>query len=215
MRLVSRAVTTAGATVLGITVMGGMAQADTATRDPSLLSGLTDTVTGTTELVDGLVSTVADPGAPARDSRPKSTRPPGLGVDARVETPAAGPLRASAGASVRVSAQSGLSARAAADVCLGTASCGNGGTPPIPPRPPTEPGSPPVPSPPPAPSAPPAAPPVAAGEAGALPTATGTVTGSLPFTGGSIDTLAGVAGALVLTGAAALAATRRRARDGS
>lgn len=218
MRLVSRAVTTAGVTVLGITVMGGMAQADTTTRDPSLLSGLTDTVNGTTELVDGLVGSVTDPGARARDSRPKSDRPSGLGVDARVETPDAGPVRASAGASVRAGAQSGLSVRAAVDLCVGaTARCGNGngGTPPVPPRPPQAPGSPPAPSQPPAPSAPPAAPPVAAGEAGALPTATGTVTGNLPFTGGSVDTLAGVAGALVLTGTIALASTRRRARDGS
>jgi hypothetical protein len=72
MRLGTKVVTTAGVTVLSFTVMSGAAHAETA-GDSSLLSGLTDTVSQTTKIVDGVVGTVSKP----RRSAPHGRRPPG------------------------------------------------------------------------------------------------------------------------------------------
>jgi hypothetical protein len=212
MRLVTRAVTTAGVTVLGITVMAGAAHAGTAGGSP-LLSGLTNAVAGTTHVVNGLAGPVSNVTAP-QGMNPHMAgsarkRAPGLNVGVRVKTPAVLPVQAHARVGVKV-----LAVQAAADVCVGAASCGDGlpPSPPGPPVPPGEPSTPPAPSEPPAPSAPPETPPVASGEIGApVPTAMSSRTGALPFTGAPVNTLAALGGILLLGGAAAVVSARRRA----
>lgn len=205
MRLGTKVVTTAGVTVLSFTVMSGAAHAETA-GDSSLLSGLTDTVSQTTKIVDGVVGTVAKPTAPKRTSQTTAARTtandPGLNVS--VKTPEQLPVHAEAAASLRASAgNDGVTVSPAVDVCVTTAaSCDE--------APPT-PGTPPAPSEPPAPSTPPA-PPTASGDIQSpISSAVSTQQGNLPFTGSAIDALAGLGAALVLTGAAAVTSSRRRA----
>jgi hypothetical protein len=217
MRLVTRAVTAAGVAVLGITVMGGPVHADSAGTS-GLLPGLSDTVTNTTNVVHGVVGSVSNVTTPQRKtqrtSRSPRKRAPGVNVGLKVGTPVL-PVRAAAGASVHAAPETGVAVRAALDVCLGgTAGCGNDlpPSPPGPPLPPGNPTTPPTPSEPPAPTLPPSAPPVASGELGEpVPSAMASRIGSLPFTGAPVNTLIGLAGVLLVAGAVALAASRRRA----
>jgi hypothetical protein len=121
-----------------------------------------------------------------------------------VKTPEQLPVHAEAAASLRASAGSdGVTVSPAVDVCVTTAaSCDE--------APPT-PGTPPAPSEPPAPSTPPA-PPTASGDIQSpISSAVSSQQGNLPFTGSAIDALAGLGAALVLTGAAAVTSSRRRA----
>jgi hypothetical protein len=203
MRLGTRVVTTAGVTVLGFTVMSGAAHADAA-GDSSLLSGLTDTVSQTTNIVGGVVGAVSSPST-TRTARAAANRTaandPTVGVD--VQTPEQLPVHARVAASVASAGEDGVTVNPNVNVCVSTsASCDD--------APP--PGEPPPPSEPPAPSNPPAPPPTASGEiTSPVPGAVSTQEGNLPFTGSAIDALAGLGAALVLTGAAAVASTRRRA----
>jgi hypothetical protein len=207
MRLGTKVVTTAGVTVLSFTVMSGAANADT-TGGRSLLSGLTGTVTQTTKIVDGVVGTVSKPTAPKRTTTRAATtaaNDPGVNVGVKVKTPEQAPVHAEAAASLSANASTGgISVSPAVDVCVtGAASCDQ--------APPT-PGTPPAPSEPPAPSTPPAPPPTTSGNIESpISSAVSTQEGSLPFTGSPIDALAGLGAALVLTGAAAVATSRRRA----
>jgi hypothetical protein len=210
MRLGTKVVTTAGVTVLSFTVMSGAAHADTA-GDSSLLSGLTDTVSQTTNIVDGVVGAVAKPAAPKRSSarttaaRTVANEPI---VDVAVETPDQLPVKARAAAALSASAGSdGVTVSPAVDVCVTTAaSCDE--------APPT-PGTPPPPSEPPTPGTPPAPPTASGNVESPISSAVSTQEGSLPFTGSAIDALAGLGAALVLTGAAAVASTRRRSASES
>ena len=207
MRLGTRVVTTAGVTVLGFTVMSGAAHADTS-GGSSLLSGLSGTVTQTTTIVDGVVGAVSKPAASQRTTTQAArtaANDPGIDIGTKVTTPKRAPVHAEIAASVKANVStSGVSVSPAVDVCItGAASCDQS---------PPAPGTPPPPTEPPAPTTPPAPPPTASGNIESpISSAVSTQQGNLPFTGSPIDALAGLGAALVLTGAAAVASSKRRA----
>jgi hypothetical protein len=220
MRKRTRLATTVGATVLGLTAMSGMAQADTGGLGlPLDLTGPLAQTGPVGRTVDGVVKQAT--------TGTRSSGGSGVGLDLpvrlRLGTPGASGasgdgrgsspvVRAGVKASVKASANP-LSARARLNLHLCAhppQQCGPVPAPPspIPPGPPTPPPVPPVGNP-----APP--PPVALDENG---TAAGSLTvigDSLPFTGGPLGALALLGATAVLTGAAAVAGSRLKAGSGA
>jgi hypothetical protein len=218
MRKSARLVTTAGVTVLGLTAMSGMAQADTGgLKLPVDLTGplaktgpLGKTVDKT---VDGVVKQTTSGtrhsagsglhvslpldlrlGAPSRRSGKHPAPAVHAGVKASVKASVA-PLSVRVGVSLRLCAQPPRE-------CVPNPPSPIPPTPPAPPVPPTPPPTPPVGMP-----LTPRPPAEVASAAGSL-TAIGD---SLPFTGGPIGALTLLGAAAVLTGAAGVAASRRKA----
>ncbi|HEY7483774.1 MAG TPA: hypothetical protein VH912_04870 [Streptosporangiaceae bacterium] len=223
----ARLATTAGATVLTFAAMGGMAQADPV---GDLTGGLTDTVGGVVDTATGgavhLSSGAANKGAAAK-SRTKSSAK-SSGTDPSLGLRLGGPVHANANVRANSSARTGTqvdasvnagvrSARGTGDaisagISAGVDTCGfapeecGAAAPP--------PGTPP--------GAPPGTPPTgtspgATGPSGVGPVAPGaegvsSIRQSLPFTGGPLGALTGIGLAAVLTGSAAVAGSRIRAR---
>jgi hypothetical protein len=221
MRKRARLVTTAGVTVLGLTAMSGMAQADTGgLKLPVDLTGPLAKTGPLGKTVDSVVKQTTSGkspsdtssgsqglrvnlpvhlslGAPARKSSGKPAPAVHAGVKASVKASVA-PLSAQASLSLRLCAQPPRE-------CVPSPPSPIPPTPPAPPVPPTPPPTPPVGTP---------LPPTTPVEAG---TASGSLTAigdSLPFTGGPIGALTLLGATAVLTGAAGIAAARRKpARD--
>jgi hypothetical protein len=214
MRKSVRLVTTAGVTVLGLTAMSGMAQADTGgLKLPVDLTGplaktgplgktvddvVKQTTSGTRHSAgSGLhVSLPLDLrlGAPSRRSGGRPAPAVHAGVKASVKASVA-PLSVRADVSLRLCAQPPRE-------CVPSPPSPIPPAPPAPPVPPTPPPTPPVGMP-----LTPRPPAEVASAAGSL-TAIGD---SLPFTGGPIGALTLLGAAAVLTGAAGVAASRRKA----
>lgn len=206
MRKRTRLATTAGVTVLGLTAMSGMAQADTGGLGlPVDLTGpLAKTPLGKT--VDEVV-------------KPSAKRSPGLRLNLPVQVRLGAPQRAghpapAVHAGVKASVgTSPLSARVSLRLCAQPPQqCRRVPSPPspvppsppspIPPAPPTPPPTPPVGNP-----LPPKPPAVAAPSSGSV----SVIGGSLPFTGGPIGALTLIGATAVLAGAGGVAASRRKA----
>jgi hypothetical protein len=218
MRKSARLVTTAGVTVLGLTAMSGMAQADTGGLGlPVDLTGPLAKTGPVGKTVDKVVKQTTSGtrssggpglhvslplnlrlGAPAHKSGGHSAPAVHAGVKASVNVSVA-PLSAQARVSLRLCAQPPRE-------CVPSPPSPIPPTPPAPPVPPTPPPTPPVSTP-----LPPSPPAEAASAAGSL-TAIG---GSLPFTGGPIGALTLLGAAAVLSGAAGVAASRRKAGSGA
>jgi hypothetical protein len=215
MRKSARLVTTAGVTVLGLTAMSGVAQADTGGHGLPL--DLTGVLGKTVDTVGNVVKQTT--------SSPRSSEGSGLHVSVPVHVNLGAPHRSrghsappsspgvKAGVKASVKAAAGpLSVRAALNLRL----C-------VPPRQECVPSPPsPIPPGPPAPPTPPPTPPVGL----PLPQAPGTAAGpalgaltvagnSLPFTGGPIGALTLLGAGAVLTGAAGIAGSRRKAAEGA
>ena len=214
MRKSVRLVTTAGVTVLGLTAMSGVAQADTGgLKLPVDLTGPLAKTGPLGKTVDNVVKQTTSGtrhsagtglrvnlpvdlrlGAPARKSGGHSAPAVHAGVRASVKVPVA-----------RVSVRAGVNLRLCAQPpreCVPNPPSPIPPTPPAPPVPPTPPPTPPVGMP-----LTPRAPAEASAAAGSL-TAIGD---SLPFTGGPIAALTLLGATAVLTGAAGVAGTRRKA----
>jgi hypothetical protein len=215
----ARFATTAGATVLTFAAMSGMAQADPV---GDLTGGLTDTVGGVVNSATGgavKVSRPEQPKAPSRSSTTSNDPSIGVGVD--------GPVHANADVSAKSSARTGTQVNASVnagvrgtgggdaigagvsagvDTCgFAPEECGETGPPPSPPSP--GPGGQPPGTPPGGSSMGPA------GQGSLTPgAAQASASGMLPFTGGPLGTLAGIGLAAVLTGSAAVAGSRYRAK---
>ena len=237
-----RLATTAGATVLTFVALGGVAQADplgdTSGGLVDTLGGVVDTVTGGTVRLstssDSSDSTSQSSSTSATASRTTSTSGSGGGSDPALSVAVDGPVHA--GTEVRANSSPGNGTQAnvsvnagvrqpsgrgdlvSASVNVGVDSCGFApevcGMVPPPANPP---GTPPVP--PPGTGTPPAAPPGVTGPSGAGPGASGAAASisssmkeNLPFTGGPIGSLAAIGLAAVLTGSAAVGASRLRIR---
>jgi hypothetical protein len=214
MRRTVRLVTTAGVTVLGLTAMSGIAQADTGgLKLPVDLTGPLAKTGPLGKTVDSVVKQTTSGarhsagtglhvnlpvdlrlGAPARRSGEHSAPAVHTGVKASVKA-SAGPVSVRAGVNLRLCAQPPRE-------CVPNPPSPIPPTPPAPPVPPTPPPTPPVGMP-----LTPRSPAEASAAAGSL-TAIGD---SLPFTGGPIAALTLLGATAVLTGAAGVAASRRRA----
>ncbi|WP_141953209.1 hypothetical protein [Actinoallomurus bryophytorum] len=206
-----RLVTTAGVTVLGLTAMSGMAQADTGgLKLPVDLTGPLAKTGPLGKTVDGVVKQAT--------SGPRRSAGPGLRVnlpvDLRLGAPARKPGRPSAPAvhagvkaSVKVaplSVRADVSLRLCAQPpreCVPNPPSPIPPTPPAPPVPPTPPPTPPVGMP-----LTPRQPAEAAPATGSLPA----IGDDLPFTGGPIGALTLLGATAVLSGAAGIAASRRK-----
>jgi hypothetical protein len=214
MRKSVRLVTTAGVTVLGLTAMSGMAQADTGgLKLPVDLTGPLAKTGPLGKTVDGVVKQTTSGtrhsagsglhvnlpidlrlGAPARKPGGHPAPAVHVGVKASVKASVA-PLSVQAGVSLRLCAQPPRE-------CVPSPPNPIPPVPPAPPVPPTPPPTPPVGMP-----LTPRPPAEVASAAGSL-TAIGD---SLPFTGGPIGALTLLGATAVLTGAAGVAASRRKA----
>jgi hypothetical protein len=209
MRKSARLVTTAGVTVLGLTAMSGMAQADTGgLKLPVDLTGPLAKTGPLGKTVDDVVKQTT--------SGTRHSSGPGLRVNLPVDLRLGAPARRSGGhsapavhagvkASVKVaplSVRASVNLRVCAEPPRECVPNPPSPIPPAPPVPPTPPPTPPVGMP-----LTPRPPAEAASASGSL-TAIGD---SLPFTGGPIGALTLLGATAVLTGAAGVAATRRKA----
>jgi hypothetical protein len=211
MRKSARLVTTAGVTVLGLTAMSGMAQADTGgLKLPVDLTGPLAKTGPLGKTVDGVVKQTTSGtrrssgpglhvnlpvdlrlGAPARESGGQAAPALHAGVRASVKI---APVPVRARVHLRVCAQPPRE-------CVPNPPSPIPPTPPAPPVPPTPPPTPPVGMP-----LTPRSPSKIVSGAGSLPA----IGDSLPFTGGPIGALTLLGAAAVLSGAAGVAASRRR-----